>query len=152
MHPYEMPHLFSYSATLAPPEVIGPVPQGLRVNFYVTSGELRGPLARGRLRPVGGDWVLLSRDGVGHMNVRATAELEDGALVFMEYTGILDLGESGYEDFLAGRLPPSAALRTSIRMSTAHPAHQPLNRLLCLGVGSADFSTLSVDYDVYALR
>lgn len=152
MHRYEMPHLFSYSATLAPPEVIGPVPEGLRVNFYISGGELRGPLACGKLRPVGADWVLLSRDGVGHMNVRATAELQDGALVYLQYTGILDLGANGYEDFIAGRLPPRAALRTSIRMSTAHPEHAQLNRLLCIGVGEADFGSLSVDYDVYALR
>lgn len=151
MHAYEMPHLFSYSATLAPPEVIGPVPEGLRVNFYITGGVLRGPGAHGVLRGVGADWVLLGRDGVGRMNVRATAELQDGALIYLQYTGILDLGPQGYEDFLAGRLPARAALRTSIRMETAHPGHERLNRLLCVGIGEADFGSLSVDYDVYAL-
>lgn len=35
------------------PEVIGPVPEGIRVNFYNTGGEVSGPRIRGKLRPVG---------------------------------------------------------------------------------------------------
>ncbi len=33
---YALEHLFSYTAELEPPEMIGPVPEGIRVNFYVT--------------------------------------------------------------------------------------------------------------------
>jgi hypothetical protein len=45
-------HLFAYSATLqAPPEAIGPVPEGARANFYVTGGEVVGPRVRGKLPP-----------------------------------------------------------------------------------------------------
>jgi hypothetical protein len=40
MLPYELEHLFSYSAQLHPPEVIGPVAEGIRANFYVASGEV----------------------------------------------------------------------------------------------------------------
>ena len=55
MFAYSLEHICSYSAQLQnPPEVIGPVPEGLRVNFYVTSGEVTGPKIRGILRPVGG--------------------------------------------------------------------------------------------------
>lgn len=152
MHPYQMEHLFSYSAQLAPPEIIGPVAEGLRVNFYIAGGELRGPGAYGVLRPVGADWLTVGSDGVGRMDVRGTAELRDGALVYMQYQGIADLGADGYQRFLEGRLPPRCALRTSIRMHTAHPAHQMLNRLLCVGIGEVEFAALRVDYDVYALR
>ena len=41
---YSLEHICSYSAQLQnPPEVIGPVPEGIRVNFYVTSGAVTGP-------------------------------------------------------------------------------------------------------------
>ena len=30
---YKLEHIFSYAVTLKPPEVIGPVPGGVRVNF-----------------------------------------------------------------------------------------------------------------------
>jgi hypothetical protein len=34
---YSLEHIFSYSATLKnPPEIIGPVPEGIRANFYAT--------------------------------------------------------------------------------------------------------------------
>ena len=40
---YQLEHICSYTATLAaPPEIIGPVPEGIRANFYV--------LRRGRRR------------------------------------------------------------------------------------------------------
>ena len=39
MFDYELEHILSYAVTLNPPEVIGPVPEGIRVNFYVTIGE-----------------------------------------------------------------------------------------------------------------
>ena len=94
-------HLFSYSVTLqGPPEVIGPVPEGVRVNFYVTGGEVTGPRIHGRLRPVGGDWLTLRRDGIGMLDVRATLETHDGAVVDVSYRGSGDLGLDGYESFL----------------------------------------------------
>lgn len=64
MFEYRLEHIFSYSATLKnPPEVIGPVPGGIRANFYITGGEISGPRLRGTLRPVGGDWLTVRPDG-----------------------------------------------------------------------------------------
>ena len=57
MFDYSLEHIFSYTATLSPPEVIGPLPEGVRVNFYVTGGEVKGPKVYGKFRPVGADWL-----------------------------------------------------------------------------------------------
>lgn len=152
MFDYRLEHLFSYDATLAAPEVIGPVPEGIRVNFYVTGGEVSGPKVRGRIRPVGADWLMIRRDGVGILDVRATIETHDGALIYVPYSGVADLGEAGYERFLQGQLPPTVALRTAPRFQTAHPAYEWLNRLQCVAIGEADLERLVVRYDVYALR
>ena len=35
--------VLSYNASLAPPEIIGPIAEGIRVNFYVTDGLFAGP-------------------------------------------------------------------------------------------------------------
>jgi len=57
MFDYKLEHLVSHTAQLAaPPEVIGPVPEGIRTNVYVNGGEAAGPVIKGRLRPAGGDW------------------------------------------------------------------------------------------------
>jgi hypothetical protein len=151
MFKLETEHLFSYSATLAPPEIIGPVPEGIRTNFYITGGKVDGPRIKGRLRPVGGDWLCLRRDGVGVLNVRGTFETDDGALIDVAYNGYGDLGTDGYEKFLRGELPKTLPLRTAPQMRTAHPSYQWVQRGLCVGIGEVDFEKLEVRYDVYAV-
>jgi len=150
MFAYEVDYLCSYNATLRP-EIIGPVAEGLRINFHVTGGEVNGPRLRGILRPVGGDWLTLRTDGVGILDVRATIETHDQALIHVAYTGACDLGENGYEAFINNALPPSAPLRTAPRFQTAHPDYRWLNRVQCFNVGEVDLRRFEVHYDVYAL-
>jgi hypothetical protein len=144
-------HLFSYTVTLqTPPEVIGPVAEGIRVNFYLTGGEIRGPRCSGKLLPVGADWLLIRKDGVGVVDVRATMEMHDGALVYAAYTGLLDLGPDGYDAFVNGVLPPKFPIRTAPRFQTAHPAYAWMNRVQAYAVGEVDLASALVSYDVYA--
>ncbi len=153
MHALDTEHLFAYTATLqAPPEAIGPVPEGARANFYVTGGEVLGPRLRGRLRPVGADWGTVRPDGVLAVDARITLDLDDGALIYAHYHGLGELGAAGYKAFLEGRLPPTFPLRTAPVFRTAHPDYQWLHRRLCIGVGEADLATFTVRYDVYAVR
>jgi hypothetical protein len=72
---YNLELVFSYTGVLArPPEIIGPVPEGIRVSFY-SRGEVTGPKLRGTMRPVGGDWTTVRRDGVANLDVHATLEV-----------------------------------------------------------------------------
>jgi len=148
----DLEYVCSYWATLAAPEVAGPVAEGIRVNFYVTAGEVSGPRMRGRLRTVGGDRLVLRTDGVGVLDVRATMELDDGALIYTTYGGVVDLGPDAYNLFLQGILPPRPELRIVPRYHTSHPEYLWLNRLQCVGVGVFDVAQSKVSYDVYAMR
>lgn len=152
MLPYQLEHLCSYTAQLTPPEVIGPLPEGIRINFYVTGGSATGPRLKGTLRAAGGDWLTLRSDGVGAMDVRATVETPEGALIYIAYTGVAELGADGYARFLANDPPATFSLRTAPRLSSAHPDYLWLNRLQCVGIGQADLARLEVRYDLYALR
>lgn len=145
-------YLFSVNVQLRPAEVIGPVPEGIRANFYFTGGSFEGPKVRGTIRPVGGDWFTMRPDGVGCLDIRATAETADGALIYAAYTGLTDAGEDGYEHFARGELPPTFPLRVTPRFSTAHPAYRWLNRLQCVGIGEVDTQKLEIRYDIYALK
>ena len=147
-----MEHVFSYTATLAPPEVIGPVPEGVRLNFYVTGGTVGGPRLRGQLRPVGADWFTLRTDGIGVLAVRATIETHEGVLIDVAYDGMGDLGANGYAEFLAGRMPERLNLTTTPRLRCAHPDYGWLHRTHCVGIGQVNLQTYTVAYDVYALR
>ena len=153
MFAYDLEHLCSYSAGLRQPfEVIGETPAGLRMNAYISGGEISGPRLRGRVLPVGGDWLTVRPDGVGVLNVRASAETHDGALLYIEYVGVMDLGPDGYQRMLRGEPPPKIAIQAAPRWLTAHPSYLWLNRLQCVNVGMFDAATSSVSYDVYAVH
>ena len=42
----------------------------------------------------------------GVLDVRATMELDKGAVIYTTYGGVVDLGPNGYNLFLQGILPP----------------------------------------------
>lgn len=118
---YSLEHICSYTATLGPPELIGEAAEGIRVIFYSTGGEVSGPRLTGTVRQVGGDWMTVRRDGVALMDVRTTIETHEGALILITYSGIVDLGDGGYERFRKGDIPATAKLRTAPRFTTGHP-------------------------------
>ncbi len=152
MIPYSLEHIISYNATLTAPEMIGPTPEGIRANIYVTGGVFNGPKLRGKLLPVGGDWLTVRRDGMAHLDVRATLQTDDEALIYLTLVGSIDLGESGYDDFLLGTGPRSGAIiRTSPKFYTSAEQYVWLNRLHCIGIGQAFLERREVCYDVHAL-
>ena len=66
-------HLFSCSVGVQmPPEMVRPVSEGIRVNFYLTGGGVTGPRCSGKVLPAGADWIVLRKDGIGMLDVRLT--------------------------------------------------------------------------------
>ncbi len=152
MFDYRLEHIMSYYITGKFPEIIGPLAEGLRLNFYITGGEVSGPKVLGKVRPGGGDWMTIRHDGIGILDIRATIETHDGALIYAAVGGTFDFGEDAYEQFLQGKQPPSGApFRASPRYHTAHPSYLWLNRLHCLGIGAAYTERLRIAYDIYAV-
>ena len=147
----KLEHICSYTVDLKPPEVIGPTPEGFRVIFYVAGGIISGPRLNGTVEPAGADWLIIRPDGIGRVDVRATLKTDDGALIYAAYTGLLDLGEDGYEKFLAGNPPLNFPIRAAPCFQTAHPSYTWLNRLQCLNIGTVDLPSSRVSYDVFAV-
>lgn len=147
-------YLASIRVPLRKPEIVGVTPGGLLVNWFWSpnEGSVVGLKARAKVRKDGGDWMIIRRDGIGVMNVRATVETEEGAILFASYLGSCDFGEDGYENFLAGRWPDIAPTRTAPRIETAHPDYLWLNRLQCVGIGEVRMKELIYTYDLYAMR
>ena len=155
MFDYKLEHICSYSDTgsdARPVEVIGPVAEGLRVNFSTSGGgKVTGPRIQGTVRQAGGDWVVVRKDGVAVMDARTTFETDDGALILITYPGVTDFGEGGYDKFMRGDMPAKVRVRTAPRFSTSHPNYLWLNRLQCIGVGEYEPAARRVSYDVYAV-
>lgn len=152
--PYSLEYLASVRIPLKEPEIVGVTPEGITVNWYwyPAQGIVAGPKLNARVRELGGDWMTIRRDGVGVMDVRATLETPEGALLYVSYLGHYELGENGYQDFLARRWPAQAPTRTTPRVRTAHQKYQWLNRLQCLGIGEVRMQELTYTYDLYAVR
>jgi hypothetical protein len=116
---------------------IGSVPGGTRRIFDVSGGEFEGPRLKGRVLASGGDWLLVGHDGVGRLDVRATFATHDGALVYVQYPGILTfspevvaaIGAGGETDFGA------SYFMTTPRFETGDERYAWLNRIVAVGQG-----------------
>jgi hypothetical protein len=152
--PFSMDYLATVHIPLNSPEIIGVTPEGIMVNWfwYPAEGVVKGPRLNAKVRQIGGDWMTIRRDGVGVMDVRATLETNDGAMLFVHYLGHYELGENGYQDFLDRRWPTRAPTRTTPRFHTGHPRYLWLNRLQCIGIGEVRMIESAYIYDLYAVR
>lgn len=130
-------------------EIVGETPDGYRINFFVEDGQVTGPGIDARIRPGGGDWMCIRRDGVGSLGIRATYETADGALTYYHAGGVLDLGPDGYAMVAAGQLRGCRPFYATPRFSTAHPDWQWLNRVQGFGIGRILMDERRVHYDVY---
>lgn len=115
-------YLCTADAELETGQPVGKTPQGTRNIVYVKSGVVKGPRIQGRVLPGGGDWYLTRPDGIGEVDVRATIETDDGALIYTHYRGIID-SKTGY-------------FRTTPRYETASEKYAWLNNIVAVGVGS----------------
>jgi len=89
--------------------------------FPISGGSFEGDRLRGKVLAGGGDWVTARPDGTLELDLRATLETDDGALIHLTFTGVRD-DEHHY-------------FRTLPRFETAAPRYAFLNRLLAVGIG-----------------
>jgi hypothetical protein len=102
---------------------VGATPHGTRITFPITGGTFEGERLRGKVLG-GDDWAMRRADGVLELDLRATLETDDGALIHMTFEGIRDDSVKGVPYF-----------RTLPRFETAAPRYAFLNKLLAVGVG-----------------
>ena len=152
----KLDHVFSYSATIAEPELIGVVPDGFRINFYVTGGDVLAPDGKtklGKVKPVGGDWLIVRPDNKGKLDVRATVETNDGSLLYVTYSGFVDLGNGGYDNLVKkGQLPARAPIRTAPQVCTSSSSCAWVSGCQFVSVGEALFDKGYVTYETYVMR
>ena len=132
-------------------EVVGPTPDGLRIDWHVTEGHFIGPGFAAAVLPGGADWMRIRQDGVGVVNVTACLETRQKVRIFASYGGFLDFGPDGYARALRDQFDPHPPLVVTPTYATADPQMAWLNRAQCLGVGRIDMNTLRVEFDAYVV-
>ena len=116
---------------------IGAVPHGTRATALIGGGHFEGPRLRGKVLPGGGDWTLLRGDGVLELDLRATLETDDGALIHMTSFGLRHGPPEVMAAIARGESvdPSTYYFRTTPRFETGHPKYAFLNRLLAVSSG-----------------
>jgi len=141
-------HEFTFRGGLKPPLPIGPGPIGTRMYYEVTGGEVVGDRLRGTLLG-GGEWALIGPDGFLRIDVRLQVETHDGAYLYVQYTGLLELNEA-----VQGALARGAGTDygdqyffTNPRFETGDPRYAWLNTTFFVGEGRI-LPALGIEYRV----
>ncbi len=140
---------FLMTATLKPPLPIGPGPIGTRVYYEVASGEITGDRLRATLVG-GGEWALIGPDGFLRVDVRLQATTHDGAHLYIQYTGLLELNEAvrGALASGAGTDFGDQCFFTNPRVETGDARYAWLNTTFFIGEGRL-LPGLGVQYRVW---
>ncbi len=140
---------FSYRAGLKPPVQIGAGPFGNRSFFEVTDGSFEGRRMKGKILTGGGDWLLAGADGFSRLDVRAQLLTDDGAAIYVYYTGLVEMSEKVASALTAGGSTDYADqyFRTAPRFETGDPRYAWLNQSLFVAEGRVGPG--SVEYKVY---
>jgi hypothetical protein len=144
--------LFEMHADLRPATPVGPGPFGTRSIVDVTGGHVEGTRLRGRVLPSGGDWLLIRPDGHGLLDVRATLETHDGAFVYVQYYGIVELNARAQAALASGGSTEYGDhyFATQPRFETGDPRYAWLNALVAVGEGR--LRPGAVEYRVYQVK
>jgi hypothetical protein len=145
----DLVHEMTYHALLRAPLAIGDGPFGTRMFFEAIEGRLEGPRIRGRFVGGGGDWLLVGADGFGRLDVRAQIETDDGALVYVQYHGVLEMNEK-MQSAMANAASTEFAdqyFRITPRFETGDQRYSWLNQSVFVGEGRL-YPGFGVEYRV----
>jgi hypothetical protein len=82
---------FTFTGMLKPAVEFGPGSSGLRMFFEATGGRVEGNRLSGSVLGGGGDWLVAGADGFARLDVRAQFRTDDGAFIYVQYPGLLEM-------------------------------------------------------------
>jgi hypothetical protein len=147
----DLAYEFTYQAQLNAPVDVGTGPLGDRQVFEVTGGRLEGERLEGRVLGGGGEWFLVGPDGFGRIDVRIQFETVDGAHIYVQYVGLLELNEA-VQAFITGQREETEFgdqyFRIAPRLETGDPRYAWVNQTLFVAEGRG-YPGYGVEYRVY---
>jgi len=130
-------YLFTITVTVDTLHDVGAMPAGTRHIDMLGGGHFEGPRLKGEVLPGGMDQKLFRSDGAMNPNVRLVLKTDDGALIYMHYTGVRYGTPEVMERIAAGETvdPSEYYLRNTPYFETASDKYDWLNRIVSVGVG-----------------
>ena len=102
----------------------------------VTGGTFGGPRIQGTVHDGGADWIT-QQSGHSSLDVRITLETDDGAIIYMSYTGVVARNDNG------------TYWRVRPIFQTASEKYDWLNHIVC--IGKSKQVPGKVAYDFFAI-
>lgn len=147
--------LFDLEISLHPPQAIGPVLTGTRLIFPFKEGYVKGDKINGKILDCGGEWGLVTDSTTFKMDVRATIKTDDGALIYIAYTGYNYADGEKSALMRAGKgneLSPAEYYFRSVPVfETSSPKYAWLNHTVAVGVGRFP-APGKIIYRIYAIK
>ena len=145
----ELVHEFTFRANLKPPLPIGAGPIGTRMYYELDGGEVVGDRLNGAIRG-GGEWALIGPDGYLRVDVRAQIETGDGAFLYMQYFGLLEMNAAVQNaiDNGTGTEFADQYFCTNPRIEAGDPRYSWLNTTFFGGEGRV-LPGLGIEYRVW---
>lgn len=98
----ELRPLCTIRAKMDEPFAVGKTPAGVRVIYEANEATIEGDRLSGVMRgKANADWVVIGHGNVGTLDVRSLMETHDGALVFVQYQGRVDLNAPEHTMYIA---------------------------------------------------
>lgn len=101
-------HVGDLAVIVGTPREVGETGAGQRRVIDILGGTVSGPRLSGRILPGGADYQVIRASGLTELHARYVVELDDGAVVYVENTGL--------------RFGPAAALEKIRRGEPVDPA------------------------------
>jgi Protein of unknown function (DUF3237) len=146
----ELTHEFSFWCALNPSIDFGTGPLGQRTYFEVTGGAATGERFNATAFGGGGDSILVGPDKFARLDVRLQFKTDDGALVYVQYSGLLELSAK-VDAALAsggGTAYSDQYLRTTPRLETSDERYAWMNQSVFVARGHF-LDGPKVEYEVY---
>lgn len=123
---------------------------GQRRIIPIIGGRVTGKVS-GRILNLGADWQTVFQDGVADLDARYAFETEDGATIEVVNQGFRHGPPEVMKRLGAGEKvdPTEYSMRSVAKLETGHADYQWLNRVLFVGTGARNAS--SVQIDLYAI-
>jgi len=125
-------------------------PRGARQYWEMTEGTLEGEGLRAHLAMPGGDWMTVSSDRFARPDVRVQLETDDGALILLHYTGLVERTDAFLAAAEANRPTdwPDQYMRFAMTFDTGAERYSWLNESLFLAEGHI-LGTNELEYRIY---
>lgn len=148
----QLEYVGTYTVNLKPPIQAGG-PFGTRMVFEIVDGEFHGAAGeRGTLLTGGADWLLIGPDGWGRLDVRAQIQMADGAVLYTQYYGLIEMNEA-----VNGALQNGTStdfdqqyFRTSPRFESSEPRYAWMQQSAFVGQGRI-IAGPGVEYNVFRI-